>query len=176
MGRKWIVSLFCLGLVALSVPGETALISFQTEPFQMARENAEAQLFSGLVIYDDQSFSIHINDEDQVESAKVESFLILKPEAMKSNIIRKNEKLCNQDIFAVKILQEFNFLESETRVLRYTFFDSAGKIIEEMSFDNGQWWPIYASNPKYVSLYVQEMDERVRKALSTHERDDFLRY
>ena len=177
MGKKWLGSLLLICLLAVSQIASAELNSFQAKPFPGLREDNQLHFFTGLAIFDDQGISIHLSENGQsVETMRVESFLILAPEALKMDIISQNDKLKDQKVFAVKILQEIKPQNDQIRILRYTFFDGSGKILDEVSYDDARWQVVFLSNPEYISPYFVEIYRQATEALQKNNRDTFLRY
>ena len=174
---KWLGSLLLICLLAISQIASAELNSFQAKPMFEEDQRGDFQLYDGLAIFDDQGLYIHVNEKNEIETVKVESFLILSPGALDSKAILKNKKLKDQNVFAVKIVQEIKFKDNGVRILRYTFFDGAGKVLDEVSFDDkSRWQPIYVSYSEGYSPYFQELDIRIQKSLEEKNRDSFLRY
>ena len=137
-------------------------------------ENMSHSFYKGLVVFDDRSFFLHLDEEGEKEKVRVESFLILSPESLDS--ISGYGKLKKDEVFAVKLLQEFHLVNQEYRLVRMIFFDGAGNQLVEKSFDQERWFPLYPKREKDQNIYFIKIYREIEKALENKEENSFLRY
>ena len=172
MKKVFIFALFLLGIFLFPIQKEAAaeLISFSVS----SNESRGHSFYSGLVVFDNQSFYLHLDDKGEKEKVRAESFLILSPEALEN--ISEYGKIKKEEVFAVKILQEFHLGKEEYRVIRIVFFDGAGNQLLEKSFDQERWLPLTSKKGKITNQYFVKLYGEIYKVLEDKEESTFLRY
>lgn len=169
--------LFLLFFLSFWLPFCSAeLVSFSTKGTEWGEKEDLREFFTGLAVLDDQSFFIRLDDQGEVEYAHVESFLIFSQEAIGSLAIQFNENLKEKDIFAVKLIQEFDLKAENRRVVRTTFYSGNGEVIDERSFDDSPWCPVFRADADRDIPYFREMYRIIEESLKKNNRDTFLRY
>ena len=139
-----------------------------------ANEKMSHTFYKGLVVFDDQSFFLHLDKKGEKEKVRVESFLILSPESLQS--LPDFGKMKKEEVFAVKILQEFYLPKQEYRLVRMIFFDGAGNQLLEKSFDEERWLPLNPKKEKDQNSYFLKLSHEIGKAIENKEENNFLRY
>lgn len=173
-GSSLLLLLFCFSLWLPVCSAE--LVSFKTKGTEWGEKEGLREFFSGLAVLDDQSFFIKLDERGKAGYARVESFLIFSPEAIGSLAIQFNDNLWGKDLFAVKLIQEFDLKEEKSRVVRATFYSGNGEVIDERSFDDSQWRPIFRADADRDIPYFREMYRIIEESLRKNDLDTFLRY
>lgn len=173
-GSSVILLLFCLSFLLPVCSAE--LVSFHTKGTEWGEKEGLREFFTGLAVLDDQSFFIKLDEQGKAQYARVESFLIFSPEAIGSLAIQFNDNLKEKDIFAVKLIQEFDLKEEKRRVIRATFYSGNGEVIDERSFDDSQWRPVFRADADRDIPYFREMYRIIEESLRKNNLDTFLRY